>query len=131
MGANGIREAGRAGARQIGKVDRKEPYADMTDSDEQGPWEGRLTHASFEFGLCCRELDDSNPYSAEPGIPPALVQVMVIWQPNCGINASARLKSKRRSSLHWRTWRRTARGKSDATVASSSRITPVVGLLGS
>jgi hypothetical protein len=74
-GGNGIRE-GRAGARQIGKVDRKEPYADMTDRDEQGPWEGRLTHASFEFGLCCRELDDSNPYSAEPGIPPALVQVM-------------------------------------------------------
>jgi hypothetical protein len=48
----------------------------MTDSDEQGPWEGRLTHASFEFGRRCRELHDSNPYSSEPNIPPVLVQVM-------------------------------------------------------
>jgi hypothetical protein len=33
--------------------DRKELYADMTDVDEEVPWEGRLTQASFEFGLRC------------------------------------------------------------------------------
>jgi hypothetical protein len=48
----------------------------MTDVDEEVPWERRLTQASFEFGLRCRELRDSNPYGSEPNTQPVLEQVM-------------------------------------------------------
>jgi hypothetical protein len=30
--------------------------------EDEVPWEGRYTHASYEFGAKCAELRDANPY---------------------------------------------------------------------
>jgi hypothetical protein len=48
----------------------------VTNKEQQIPWEGQLTQASFEFGLRCRQLHETNPYGADERLPPVLVQVM-------------------------------------------------------
>ena len=47
----------------------------MTDSDQEVPWEAQLTTASYNFGVRCRELHESNPYGEELTRPP-LQQIM-------------------------------------------------------
>jgi len=34
----------------------------MTDSNQEVPWEVQLATASYNFGIRCRELHESNPY---------------------------------------------------------------------
>jgi hypothetical protein len=46
----------------------------MADSDQEVPWEVHLTTASYNFGVRCRELHDTNPYGE--ALAPTLQSIM-------------------------------------------------------